>query len=178
MAINIQRMELWRLIALEFGVPGGDRMVQDDSIPMRKMIVRGPVAMAVDGTGVIWKPFERYSCVLQFRPKGLDDPGEVRGDTAIHYEWVVRSSERMLDVALHFQYPDVGTNQDWLDRVPKPPPFLFEGREIESEPERFKRWTGWRYRLRYAGNGPSDDMAGPAARAMEQLIFHTISRIV
>lgn len=97
------------------------------------------------------------------------------GHNQIHYEWLVRRRPRVIDVAIHFESPDVPANQRRLEelRTAFKTPALLSAREFVAE-QWGRKWCHASYRIPFEGEVPGPVHAKEAAALMSAYIEATL----
>lgn len=97
------------------------------------------------------------------------------GHGQVHYEWLVRKRARYVDVAIHFEAPDVDVNFDRMNLLVESCPELETGIDYEFMKGAFgKRWAQICFRVPYDGDMPNSDVATQAARLMFTFVDRTL----
>jgi hypothetical protein len=92
----------------------------------------------------------------------------------IHYEWIVRTQEARLDIALHFEFKLRRESLAWLDLIAPHMRLITAGVDLGFDLVPWgRRWAEARFRLPFEGGFPGTELAPYAAQVMKTLIERT-----
>jgi len=96
------------------------------------------------------------------------------GSSKVHYEWIIRGREGMLDIAIHFESNDRSENLGMLEILRSHSDSIKQDMCLEFDLSPWaKAWATCRFRLPLPDSGLSVDLAPEAAKIMKILIERT-----
>lgn len=145
----------------------------------KKEVAKAQDAKSREDNQPIWRAIaDKFNALgLDFRASGLPRSGYMQVRPAarvVHYEWMLKKREGLLDIAIHFEDRNESVNEARAKPFEAIRSHIENGTGLTFHVEKFgKRWWQARFSIPFDERQSADDVATQAAELMRLLIERT-----